>query len=118
MIQGIGIDCVELARIKEIIETRPSFVKRILTENEREVFLALGTRRQIEYLGGRFACKEAFSKAMQTGIGRVSFHDVEILNNEQGAPVVHQTLFSGNVFVSITHTQDLAMAQIILENEK
>lgn len=118
MIKGIGIDAVELARIKELIENKPQFIQRILTEKESELFLKLPKKRQIEFLGGRYACKEAFSKAWGTGIGKLSFQDIEVLTNEAGAPVVtkaphplHQT------FVSITHTNETAFAQILLENE-
>ncbi|EAG2744897.1 holo-[acyl-carrier-protein] synthase, partial [Listeria monocytogenes] len=90
----------------------------ILTEKESELFFKLPKKRQIEFLGGRYACKEAFSKAWGTGIGKLSFQDIEVLTNEAGAPVVtkaphplHQT------FVSITHTNETAFAQILLENE-
>ena len=56
MIKGIGIDAVELARIKELIENKPQFIQRILTEKESELFFKLPKKRQIEFLGGRYAC--------------------------------------------------------------
>ncbi|MGX7164095.1 holo-ACP synthase [Enterococcus massiliensis] len=115
MIKGIGIDAVELHRIKKIIEEKPQFIRRVLTEAEQAAFSQLPIKRQIEYLGGRYACKEAFSKAWGTGIGKLAFHDLEILANQTGAPVVTRSPFSGKVFVSITHTETTAMAQIILE---
>lgn len=116
MIQGIGIDAVDLARIKKIIQEKPKFIARILTPNEQLLFDALPPKRQVEFLGGRYACKEAFSKAWGTGIGKVTFHDLEILANEFGAPVMTKSPFKeGQVFVSITHTEELAFAQIILE---
>lgn len=116
MIKGIGIDAVELPRIKKIIEEKPQFVKRVLTPKEWAVFNQLSKHRQVEFLGGRFACKEAFAKAYGTGIGAVTFQEIEILNNEKGAPIVTQSPFKeGKVFVSITHTDQTAFAQIILE---
>lgn len=116
MIQGIGIDAVDLHRIKKIIQEKPKFISRILTSAECELFYALPEKRQIEFLGGRYACKEAFSKAWGTGIGKVTFQDLEILANELGAPVVTKSPYQeGMVFVSITHTEDIAFAQIILE---
>ncbi|WP_207871721.1 holo-[acyl-carrier-protein] synthase [Enterococcus sp. DIV2402] len=116
MIQGIGIDAVDLARIKKLIQDKPKFISRILTPNEHMLFDNLPLKRQIEFLGGRYACKEAFSKAWGTGIGKVTFQDLEILTNDFGAPVVTKSPFTeGNVFVSITHTEELAFAQIILE---
>ena len=45
MIKGIGIDAVELARIKELIENKPQFIQRILTEKESELFFKLPKKR-------------------------------------------------------------------------
>ncbi|WP_430610213.1 holo-ACP synthase [Enterococcus sp. DIV0876] len=116
MIKGIGIDAVELSRIKELIEQKPRFITRILTEPEMILFNKLPLKRQVEFLAGRYACKEAFSKAWGTGIGKLSFHDLEVLTNEVGAPVVTKAPYPLSlIFVSITHTNDTAFAQIILE---
>ncbi|MBL1223565.1 holo-ACP synthase [Enterococcus sp. BWR-S5] len=115
MIKGIGIDIVELSRIEKIIDNRSSFVKRVLTENELEIFHQLSKRRQIEFLGGRFCCKEAFSKAWGTGISGVGFQEMEILQDESGAPKMTKSPHQGKVFVSISHTETTAIAQIVLE---
>lgn len=116
MIKGIGIDAVELPRIKVIIEKKPHFVSRILTIEETQLFSGLPHKRQIEFLGGRYACKEAFSKAWGTGIGKLTFQDIEILSDEFGAPLITRSPHPlEKVFVSITHTEDMAFAQIILE---
>lgn len=115
MIKGIGIDAVELERIKTLINEKGHFVERILTAQEMAQFNKLSSKRQVEYLGGRYACKEAFSKAWGTGIGAVGFRDIEVLTNEKGAPKVTASPFVGEVFVSITHTDELAFAQIILQ---
>lgn len=115
MIKGIGIDMVELSRIEKIIENKTSFVQRVLTSNEYELFQNLPHKRQVEFLAGRFACKEAFSKAWGTGIGSVGLHDIEILKEHSGAPKVTKSPHNGKVFVSISHTETSAVAQIILE---
>lgn len=115
MIKGIGIDAVELVRIKNIIEQKPKFIPRILTKAELAIFQDLTVKRQIEFLGGRYACKEAFSKAWGTGIGKLGFQDLEILTDRSGAPMVTRSPFAGKVFVTITHTDTIAFAQIILE---
>lgn len=115
MIVGIGIDAVELHRIEEIIDHRPKFVERVLTPEEYAVFMTLQHKRQIEFLGGRFACKEAFSKAYGTGIGEVGFQDIEVLPQKNGKPEIKQSIFEGYVHVSITHTDKEALAQVILE---
>ena len=59
MIKGIGIDAVELARIKELIENKPQFIQRILTEKESELFFKL-PKRQIEFLGDGMLVKKLF----------------------------------------------------------
>ena len=63
----------------------------------------------------RWSAKEAFSKAWGTGIGKLSFQDLEVLNDERGAPVFTKTPFSGKVWVSISHAGTLVMASVILE---
>lgn len=115
MIKGIGIDAVELARIVKIIQEKPKFIDRVLTPNEIAQFRKLPFHRQVEFLGGRYACKEAFSKAWGTGIGKVTFQEIEILKNDAGQPVVTKSPYSGKAWVSITHTDEIAYAQIILE---
>ena len=115
MIIGIGVDLVELPRIEEILKRNPRFVERVLTPRELERFQALEGKRQREFFAGRFACKEAFSKAYGTGIGKVGLQDIEILAAENGRPIVTQSPFEGQVHVSISHTDLVAIGQIILE---
>lgn len=117
MIKGIGVDMVELSRIEKIIANKSSFIKRVLTNDEYTIFQSLPYKRQVEFLAGRFACKEAFSKAWGTGIGVVGLRDVEILKEDNGAPKVTKSPHEGNVFVSISHTDTVAVAQIILETD-
>lgn len=118
MIAGIGIDIVELPRMQQLLIKKPTIINRFLTENEQEKYLSLPEKRQIEYAAGRFACKEAFSKAFGTGIGSaVSLLAVEILNDETGRPVVTRSPYQGIVHVSISHTDRTAIAQIILETQ-
>ncbi|BCA86558.1 holo-[acyl-carrier-protein] synthase [Enterococcus saigonensis] len=114
MIKGIGIDAVELTRIKKIITDKPQFAQRVLTAKELAIFENLSFKRQVEFLGGRYACKEAFSKAWGTGIGKVTFQDLEILPDDFGAPKMTASPHKGQVFVSITHTDETAFAQILL----
>lgn len=118
MIRGIGIDAVDLERIAALIDKKPTFINRVLTPKEQDLFQQLPHHRQVEFLAGRFACKEAFSKAYGTGIGKISLQEIEILTNELGAPVVTEAPFDGNIFVSITHTDTTAIAQILLESKE
>lgn len=115
MIKGIGIDAVELDRMAKIIEAKPQFAARVLTEKELTLFTSHSAHRKVEFLAGRYACKEAFSKAWGTGIGEISFQDLEILRNENGAPQFTKSPHKGKVLVTLTHTDTLAIAQVLLE---
>ena len=115
MIVGHGIDIEELASIQNAVEKRKGFAQRVLTDKEMERFSSLKGRRQVEYLAGRWSAKEAFSKAMGTGIGKLGFQDLEVLNDEKGAPYFSKSPFSGNVWLSISHAKQFVTASVILE---
>ena len=117
MIVGHGIDIEALASIQNAVEKRKGFAQRVLTDKEMERFASLKGRRQIEYLAGRWSAKEAFSKALGTGIGKLGFQDLEVLNNERGAPYFSKSPFSGKVWLSISHTDQFVTASVILEED-
>lgn len=116
MIAGIGIDIVELDHMAAVCQKKPNIVQKILTEKEMAVYENRGEKRRLEFLAGRYAAKEAFSKAMGTGIGKtVTFQNVTILNNEQGQPEIKESPYEGKAFVSISHSKHMAIAQVVLE---
>ena len=115
MIIGIGLDVTELDRISRAYQRRNSFSTRVLTEKEEAIFDRFTGSRKMEFLAGRYAVKEAFSKAYGTGIGKLSFQDMEILPDEKGKPVVTKSPFDGNVWVSISHSSNTIIAQVIVE---
>ncbi|WP_409273158.1 holo-ACP synthase [Neobacillus sp. SCS-31] len=115
MIKGIGIDLIEIGRIRELIEKQVRFPDRILTGREKEEYSLLPDGRRAEYLAGRFAAKEAFAKALGTGIGTsLSFQDIEITKDALGKP--YFALPGGsNAHLSITHTKEYAAAYVVIE---
>lgn len=121
MIVGIGIDITEIHRIQEAQERNANFAETVLTSKELDCFNALPEvgHRRFEYLAGRFSAKESYSKAYGSGIGKsVGLKDVEILNDEQtGRPVVtaHPFETQGQALISISHTADLVMTQVLLQ---
>lgn len=116
VITGIGIDIIEIERIKIAYEKQPRFPERILTETELKRFKELEGRRQIEYLAGRFAAKEAYSKANGTGIGKkLSWHDIEIFKDENGKPFV-RTKSDNTALLSISHSKNYVVANVIIES--
>lgn len=124
MIVSIGIDIVEVYRIAETLQRTPRFGERVFTGAERAYCNAKGAAAAQSY-AGRFAAKEAFLKALKTGWrGKITWHDIEILSDDQGVPTLHisgeaSTLFTNSgathMHLSISHTTEHAVAQVIFE---
>lgn len=121
MIVGIGVDIVEIDRFKTLIERwGERLLNRIFTQREIDYCLSKGNPYQ--HFAGRFAAKEAISKAISTGwSGIFRWKDVEILNNENGKPVVIvynqlREQFNFCLFhVSISHSLNYAVSFAIVE---
>lgn len=117
MITGIGLDIVEIGRIRKLDEKSAKLRERVLTANELAEYDRLSSNRKTEFLAGRFAAKEAFGKAKGTGIGKMcAFHDIEIRKDANGKPSVFY-LGEEDGLVSITHTKEYAAAQILLQTK-
>lgn len=115
MIIGLGIDVVDIKRIRKAVDRQSQFPKRLLTPRELAIYQSYGEKRKIEFLAGRFAGKEAYAKARGTGIGQLSFKDIEILPDEAGKPTISSSKTDEVILISITHTDSQAMAQVIIQ---
>lgn len=124
MIKGLGIDSIQLARVARVHAEYPErFLARILTDAEREYVLRYAD--PVPRIAGRFAAKEACMKALGTGWGYgVRWRDIEVGRLPSGKPVVHlhgragelmRTLGATIAHCTITHTDEHAMAVVILE---
>ena len=113
MIAGIGVDLVDLDHMASVCQKQPQIYKKILTEKGVKSIKSIV--RNGSWLFSRSICsKEAFSKALGTGIGKtVTFQNISIPNDERAADCCASP-FKGNVFVSISHLKK-AVAQVILE---
>jgi holo-[acyl-carrier protein] synthase len=124
VIISIGIDIIEVARIREVVARTPRFVERVFTGAERSYCDSRGAVAAQHY-AARFAAKEAVLKALQTGWrGGIAWQDVEIASRESGAPYL---IFHGQVLelfgksgataahLSMSHTSEHAIAQVVLE---
>ncbi|MFP7478573.1 holo-ACP synthase [Terribacillus saccharophilus] len=121
MIKGIGLDITELTRIEKAIVHSERILGRILTKSEQTHYHSLSSdKRKVEFAAGRFAAKEAYAKARGTGLGKLGFHDIEIMPNEAGAPVLsaNDQAEGEQVFLSITHSDAYAAAQVIITQNK
>jgi holo-[acyl-carrier protein] synthase len=124
MIVAIGIDIIEVARVREVLLRTPRFAERVFTVAERSYCDSRGAVAAHHY-AARFAAKEAALKAFQTGWrGGISWQDVEISAKDTGAPYL---IFHGLVLelfnksgattahLSMSHTTEHAIAQVVLE---
>ena len=116
MIRGLGIDLTELSRIKAAQERNSHFAEKVLTSKELAAYSALEGQRALEYLAGRFSVKEAYAKAYGTGLGKVALQDVETLTGNNGQPVITKHPATALVHVSISHTAELVMTEVVLED--
>lgn len=120
MVKGVGIDIIEISRIRKLMEDYGDrFFQRILTENEI-AYCRKFSKPELHF-AGRFASKEAYSKSIGTGVGKeFSWKDIEILNNEKGKPyIVHlkENEFSNYKYeISISHTEEYACAAVTCED--
>lgn len=117
MVVGIGIDIIEVDRVKKLAEKNPRFLQRIFTR--QELNYCQKKRNQYQHLAARFAAKEAFFKA----IGRkISWTDIETINLSSGKPqlkITSKQRFSfKDAHVSLSHVAEYAVAAVILEGKK
>jgi holo-[acyl-carrier protein] synthase len=124
MIRGIGTDIIGVSRIRRLMDKHGShFLEKIFTEPE---LLQMKSRAgKAHFLAGRWAAKEAVSKALGCGIGAsCAWKDIEILNGELGGPSVSLSgaaaktasrIGASNAHVSISHEKNHAVAFAILE---
>lgn len=115
-ILGVGIDIVEIERIREIVEREPRAAGRLFTPAELDH--CMGTQSCYVHLAGRFAAKEAVAKALGKPL---SWQDVEILSEPSGKPVAvlsgpaSEAAYGAVVHVTISHSRDYATAVAVVE---
>lgn len=123
MIVGVGVDIVEVPRIKDAVSRwKDAFLKRIFTENE--IQYSKSKKFAYQHLAARFAAKEAVLKAIgDASIQRIEWHNVEVLNDEFGKPYIHlsgeakkikEKKMITDILISMSHTHKHAVANAIL----
>jgi holo-[acyl-carrier protein] synthase len=113
-----GVDLIEVHRLRSAIERHGErFLRRIFTDREREQL-----KGNLPSLAGRFAAKEAVAKALSTGIGQVSWLEIEILRGPAREPLLNlhgnaQRLADGlgiqQWSISLSHTHEHAIAMVV-----
>ena len=127
MIFGIGTDLVEVERIKkELASHGEKFIDMLFTESERTYCTRTDkVTIQAQCFAARFAAKEAFLKALGSGLrGGLRWKDVEVINNELGKPEIRmqnnakeicENAGINGIYVSLSHTKESAIAVVVLE---
>jgi holo-[acyl-carrier protein] synthase len=114
---GVGIDAVDVERLRSVLGRRSGFAERVFTRAERAE--ADSRHDPVPGLAARFAAKEAVMKSLSVGLGAFDFADVEVVRGEGGAPVLAVTGRAaalaeeqsvGGWHISLTHTATVAMA--------
>ena len=126
MIFGIGTDIVETRRFKKWIEN-PSILNRFFASEEQFASKTVESRHEnalCQHYAVRFAAKEAFSKALGTGIWGFDLKDVFVTKNSEGKPSIELRngaleLFQkrcgeANIFVSLSHEKEYATAFVLI----
>lgn len=120
-----GVDLIEIDRLRNLNpKIKDRFFQRVFTPGELE-----GTSRSVEHLAGKFAAKEAASKALGCGIGEIRWQDLEIRNDTSGRPrlILHENAVtiaqqagwtSWSVSISHTHTHALAVVTALIETSQ
>ena len=126
MIVGLGVDIVEIKRLREILARQQDrFIQRVFTESEQEY--CRSHRDPVPHYAARFAAKESLFKALGTGWAKgVSWRDAEVVREAMRAPILvlhgqaeklSESLGVDAVHLSLTHSNESAVAVVILEHQ-
>ncbi len=109
-----GVDLIEIDRIKVLYRQATKNHCRHLTKNEQHKFNNFThEQRKIQFLAGRFATKEAFSKALGTGFGGRRLNDIDCYNDELGKPKIDYKGSWGPFFILFHAPEHYAMSQVV-----
>jgi holo-[acyl-carrier protein] synthase len=122
MITGIGIDAVYIKRMERWVTNR-KLLEKFFHHDEVEYAASRG-KNAAQSLAARFAAKEAFGKALGTGLANITLKDIMVTNNDKGRPEIKLFNSAQNAFektgankahISLTHERDSAIAMVVLE---
>ncbi len=110
MIEGVGIDVVDVERFRKILERwGDRFLKKVFSERELEL---VGS---VESLAVRFAAKEAFLKSLGLGLMKVPLREIEVLGGKGKRPYISSPLKDIKFHVSLSHSAGIAVAVVVAE---
>jgi holo-[acyl-carrier protein] synthase len=122
MITGIGIDIVHIKRMERWL-SNTKLLQRFFHPDEIEFSLSLG-KNASQTLAARFAAKEAFGKALGTGLANLKLAEIMVINNNNGKPELKllgsaqkalEKSGADKVHISLSHEKENALAMVVLE---
>lgn len=125
VVVGVGVDAVEIRRVKAALTRTPTLLDRLFTQREQASCVTRCGDLRYGGLAARFAAKEAVAKAFGTGVRGFAFRDIEVLSDPSGRPTVHlhgpaarAAAEAGieRVHVSLSTSADLALANAVAES--
>lgn len=124
MIVGIGLDVVHVGRLERWRQI-PGLLERYFHPKEMAAALSRGSGATLS-LAARFAAKEAFGKAIGTGLSGITLKNILVLNNHNGKPCMQlfgnaleafHSSGGSSIHLSLTHERDNALAMVVVEGE-
>jgi holo-[acyl-carrier protein] synthase len=121
MIEGVGVDIIEVDRMKQTVEEYgEAFLRKVFTPTELKY--SRSKKNVHQHLAARFAAKEAFSKAFATGwSGPFRWRDIEVSNDPRGKPTItvqgkmKKKLERSQILLSISHSERAVVAVVLIE---
>jgi len=121
MIVGIGIDVIEIERIKKVFQNKSEkFLKKVFTDIELEYSFKM--KNPYLHLAARFCSKEAYYKSIGEGV--LIFNEIEVENGKNGKPFINlygktkdlwESIGYPKIHLSLSHTETVATAVVVLE---
>lgn len=115
MQKGIGIDIIEIDRLKSAVKQfKDKFLQKVFTKREI-IYCTKKKALRFPELAARFAAKEAYSKAIGTGLRGIKWKEIEVINNAKGKPHLYINRKLGkNTMVSLSHSKNYATAVVLV----
>ena len=121
---GVGVDAIEIQRVRNALTRTPTLLTRLFTEREQASCVTRCGDLRYGGLAARFAAKEAVAKALGTGIRGFGFRDIEVLADEDGRPTIElragalaaaRDVGVTRVHISLSHSTGVAVANAVAE---
>ena len=119
MIIGVGVDIIDIRRIEKLLKKDGQrFIDRVFTKAEQKKATSIKNKeKRAAYYAKRFAAKEAYAKAIGTGIGKgVKFQDITVISEKSGKPTLKVAKEKRKIHLSLSDEYPYAQAFVVVES--